>query len=204
MKFLIRSAILALSVFALLYGIRLKAQDCSVWYDYSNSSGWVYVNQGYPHGGAPPSQTGSMSVSGGSMNWNKIIDGGFDSRYYHALGEVLCDSWVSDFDLTLKDGSHWHDVAFAHYVFCLTSGTLPPAQNYYGSTNKIYTTDQYGIMVFLGSDVTGNYLQVQINDPDTTPQILKYCRVNIPWKVGDSTTTYHVRLEGIKRPAVSL
>lgn len=115
---------MAIAVFSSYF---LTSQTCDINEQYSGNSGWniVDLNQ---NGNTNP--TPRIAEQNGAMQFINAPCGFNEIRAWKPIGDVLCNSWVVEFDVT----NNTVDAAGAgntgHLVFAATAGNLAPVRDF--------------------------------------------------------------------------
>ncbi|NEN22713.1 T9SS type A sorting domain-containing protein [Cryomorpha ignava] len=161
---------------------------------YNDEFSWTSVEGGFETPSNHNEPRGSMWLVPDGIHWDRVIDGGFDTRYFRPLQRILCESWSASFDIELIDASTWNVGAMGHSIFALTAGTQPPSYFYTDQFQNYLASDQDGIMVQLSGTQNINSFSVTINDDG---DLTNSCIIDIPWDHGQAPETYHITLERI-------
>lgn len=120
-----------LAAFSLVRTTQLNAQACLFADDFADETAWEYFYWYYPVTGACTSnnQTGDLTISGGTLNYETVIDAN-DTRFYHELGEDLNeDFWTASMTFTPTQGGA--SGRTGDLILSLTEGTTNPYSDTY-------------------------------------------------------------------------
>ncbi|MFZ1632606.1 MAG: hypothetical protein WAT43_01935, partial [Chitinophagales bacterium] len=126
-----KSFTITLVVFSMLHTPQLFGQACLFAEDFADESAWEYFYWYYPVTGACTSnnQTGDLTISGGTLNYETVIDAN-DTRFYHELGEDLNeDFWTASMTFTPTQGGA--SGRTGDLILSLTEGTTNPYSDTY-------------------------------------------------------------------------
>ncbi|MFI5173016.1 MAG: hypothetical protein ACHQFW_11530, partial [Chitinophagales bacterium] len=129
-----------LSLLTTTISIKSFAQGCAFSDDYSNAGLWTYFYYYYDVTGTCLSdeQHGSLTISGGALNYNNTNDAN-DTRFYRDLGFTLNeDFWTCAFEFTPESAGAAGRTG--HTLFALSNGNGNPI------------SDTYSICTFLNQD----------------------------------------------------
>lgn len=176
-------------------------QICDFSDDYSDPAPWTfeYVYPGAGGCGDDP-QTGTLSVTGGVVNYDNVNDAN-DTRIWRDIGAPVSDeSWTAEFEFTPTAIGMAGVPRVGHVIWALTSGTNAPFNDTF---EHCIANDQDGIMVWYLSEYYPS-------DPTTGFYIYaKNELVYVNTAVGDNINalpgqTYYLRFSRMSSGYVSL